>query len=196
MARSESPAGRALLVAVLAVACTPRADRPTAPGPTPAPPAPPTPAPQSPPDSEVPDPLDTTIPLLGGGGLELRRFRAMPRLLYFAAPDAADEDLARLASWAADVARGGREPGPVVVLVATAEAHDRVVDLWGIPPPGVYYGWDPQGAAAARLAIRSFPAAILVDAKGRVRLRRVGPKAADLSEIGRKARVAAGAPDW
>ncbi|RMG99154.1 MAG: hypothetical protein D6705_03950, partial [Deltaproteobacteria bacterium] len=142
------------------------------------------------------DPLATDVPLLSGETVDLGRLRGIPRLVYFVAPDASDERLVELARWAADVARGGRNPGPVVVLVAATNAHDRLVDLWGVPSPGVYYGWDPQGAVAARLAVEAFPAVILADAEGHIVLRRSGESAARLAEIGRKARATTGAPDW
>ncbi len=186
-----------ILAGCLGVACcgstvSREAAEPPAPTEDAPPPAPAPPAPVPPAD----DPVAVTIPLLGGGTVRLAKLAGTPRMVYVPDPDASGADLAALARWASDVARGGRDPGPVVVLLAVGGDHDRLADAWGIPIPGVYFGWDPQGAVAAKLAIDHFPAVILVDGRGRVTLRTFGTAAYDLDAIARKARALSGAPDW
>ncbi|MEX1362352.1 MAG: hypothetical protein AB1Z98_04455 [Nannocystaceae bacterium] len=107
--------------------------------------------------------LELTVPLLGGGRLELAELRGRAVLLDLgdASNPARDEAQAR---YRALVERDERV---VVVSVALDATAEDLPASWQDAPPFVL-GWDPQGALAARLQLVMLPTVVLLDTQGRI----------------------------
>lgn len=125
------------------------------------------------------DVLVATIPRLDGGVLQLEALRGAPLVLVLGAT----------ADPAFDDVRGsieslvGRHAGLRVVVVAMDPTEDVVPRTWPGGPQSVVLGWDPQGALAARLQVRTLPTIFVLDRDGRLALVRGGASATALAEI-------------
>jgi hypothetical protein len=106
--------------------------------------------------------LDATVPLLDGGGMSLEELRGQVVVLAMVLtsaesfPALAEGLQALLDAHADDV---------TLVLVAADQNPDAAVRDW---PREVVLGFDPQGALATRLQVRTLPVVYVVDRKGRV----------------------------
>ncbi|MCB9714511.1 MAG: TlpA family protein disulfide reductase [Myxococcales bacterium] len=107
--------------------------------------------------------LELTLPLLGGGSLELSELRGHPVLLSLDDKGSPDRDRDQ------DRYRALVEADEDIMVVSVG--LDSVVeDLpagWQDAPPFVL-GWDPQGAVAARLGLVALPTVVLLDPQGRI----------------------------
>ena len=109
--------------------------------------------------------LQAIVPLLDGGTLDLATLRGTPVVLALAATT--DESFAPVRVALEDLI--ARHPeGLAVIVVATDPEPDRVPRTWPGGPGSVHVGWDPQGALATRLQVRTLPTLFVLDADGRV----------------------------
>lgn len=104
--------------------------------------------------------LDATIPVIGGGTLELDSLRARPVLIEISA------------SWEPGFVEAhalytellGEHPELEVILVV-ADPEDA--GLEGLPS-NFHLAWDPAGALAAKLSVATFPTMFVLDREGRI----------------------------
>lgn len=153
--------------ALLCLACL--ALTPACPAPTPAPTLTPEPEPEPDSSSVIPttpanhgagEQLDVTIPIVGGGTLELASLRGQPVLVEISA------------SWELGFAEAhvlyaellAEHPELEVVLVV-ADPEDAGLD--GLPS-NFHLAWDPAGALAAKLSVATFPTMFVLDRGGQI----------------------------
>lgn len=134
--------------------------------------------------------LEAVVPLVDGGTLDLATLRGTPVVLVLAATGG--DTFAPIRAGLEDLI--ARHPDRLtVVLVATDPDADLVPRAWPGGPQSVHVGWDPQGALAARLQVRTLPTLFVLDREGRVLTVRGGTERAALDEI--EATVARAAAD-
>lgn len=154
-------AARSVATAVIlgALGCTPKAT-----------PAPATVAPEPEADArdarEAPgEVLQAVVPLLDGGTLDLETLRGTPLVLALAST-AADTFTPIRAALEELIAQ--HPEGLAVIVVATDPRAELVPRAWPGGPGSVHVGWDPQGALATRLQVRTLPTLFVLDRDGRV----------------------------
>jgi hypothetical protein len=119
--------------------------------------------PPEPPVSEG-EPLDATIPLFAGDSTELSALRGKVVILELSATDRP--------GWVEAHAHYrellGEVPSLEVVAVSIDDAIEPLQAEWDRDPPPFVLGWDPQGALALRLGVKSLPTTFVLDAQGRI----------------------------
>ena len=106
------------------------------------------------------DQLAATIPVIGGGSLELESLRGRPVLLEISA------------SWEVGFVEAHTlyaellaEHPELAVIVVVADPEDAGLD--GIPP-SFTLAWDPAGALAAKFSVANLPTMFVLDREGRI----------------------------
>ncbi|MCX4246991.1 TlpA family protein disulfide reductase [Paraliomyxa miuraensis] len=110
-------------------------------------------------------PLELSVPLLGGGRQDLAELRGRPVLLELADGGWAEREPTQ-ARYRALVERRG--DGIAVVCVAFDADASTLPASWIDHPPPFVLGWDPQQALAARLRLRVLPTVVLLDGAGTI----------------------------
>lgn len=162
---------------VMAAACAPSRSRvPSTAAPTEAPAA------EAPADArEAPgEVLEAVVPLIDGGTLDLATLHGTPVVLAMGVTT--DEAFAPIRSAIEDLV--ARHDGELVVIVVATDAEAEAVSrVWPGGPDAVHLGWDPQGALATRLQVRTLPTLFVLDREGRVVVVRAGRDRAALDEV-------------
>ena len=109
--------------------------------------------------------LELSVPLVGGGRVELAELRGRPVLLELSDATVADRDAAQDRYRALVEQRG--DAVVVITVALDAEAADLPAAWTDAQPPFVL-GWDPQGALAARLQLVTLPTVVLLDEQGHI----------------------------
>lgn len=124
--------------------------------------------------------LEAIVPLLDGGTLDLATLRGTPVVLALATTT--DPSFAPLRTeLEALIARHPERLA--LIVVATDPDPDLVPRTWPGGPGSVHVGWDPQGALATRLQVRTLPTIFVLDGKGRVVTVRGGSKPGVITEV-------------
>lgn len=124
--------------------------------------------------------LEAVVPLVDGGTLDLASLRGTPVVLVLATT--ADDTFAPIRAALEELV--ARHPeGLAIVVVATDPAPELVPRTWPGGPTSVHVGWDPQGALATRLQVRTLPTHFVLNREGRVVVVRGGSEPAALDEI-------------
>ena len=131
----------------------------------PAPDAPPDPA-THPVNREPGELLEATVPLVDGDGLPLGDLRGRVVVLELTATWAD-----RYPETFAFYSRLLQQHGPdqlAVVVVAMDNERAALSPEPGVRGQGFDFGWDPQGALAARLQVAALPTVVVLDRRGRI----------------------------
>lgn len=110
--------------------------------------------------------LEATVPLIDGAGLPLGDLRGRVVVLELTATWSA-----RWPETFAFYTRMLQQHGPdrlAVVVVAMDNERAALSPEPGVRGRGFDFGWDPQGALAARLQIAALPTVVVLDRHGRV----------------------------
>ncbi len=152
---------------------------------------PPEPAPDAstvakaqPPEPPVPagQPLRATIPLYAGDTTELDALRGKVVILELSATDrpgwieAHRHYRALLRELSEQL---------VVIAVSIDGSIERLQSQWDVDPPPFVLGWDPQGALALKLGVRSLPTTFVLDPQGKIVGATAGFDAETLKELDR-----------
>jgi peroxiredoxin len=109
--------------------------------------------------------VELSIPLFGGGAVELERFRGRVVVLEVSASYAqgwgeVHEHYRRLLD--------GHGDDDLSIITVSLDMEPAQLASWERDPPPFTLGWDPQGALAARLGVTRFPTVFVLDREGRV----------------------------
>jgi hypothetical protein len=123
--------------------------------------------PAQPPEPPVTDgqPLDATIPLFAGDSTQLSALRGKVVILELSATDRPGWQQAHTHYRAL---LDELAPALEVVAVSIDGAVEPLRAEWDVDPPPFVLGWDPQGALALRLGVKSLPTAFVLDREGRI----------------------------
>ena len=129
-------------------------------------PAPAQTKPAQPPEPPVADgqPLDATIPLFAGDSTQLSALRGKVVILELSATDRPGWQQAHTHYRALLTELTDLE----VVAVSIDDAIEPLQAEWDVDPPPFVLGWDPQGALALRLGVKSLPTMFVLDREGRI----------------------------
>jgi peroxiredoxin len=106
--------------------------------------------------------VELSVPLFGGGAVELERFRGRAVVLEVSASYAdgwaeLHEHYARLLD---------AHENDLSVIAVSLDMEPSQLASWERDPPPFTLGWDPQGALAARLGVTRFPTVFVLDRDG------------------------------
>ncbi len=104
--------------------------------------------------------LDATIPLVGGGALELASLRGRPVVVEISA--SWEPGWKETHAIYAELLQ--RHPELAVIVVASEPEDRALLEL----PAGLIGAWDPAGALAARLSVAIFPTVFVLDRDGTI----------------------------
>lgn len=116
--------------------------------------------PETPSNHAEGDQLDATIPVIGGGSLELSSLRGRPVLLEISA----SWELGFVEAHALYAELLAAHP-ELAVIVVVADPQDAGLD--GLEP-SFTLAWDPAGALAAKLSVADLPTMFVLDREGRI----------------------------